>query len=524
MLENDIYTHRSVYADDEFSDAVNSIAKTLRIQTDNVNDIVLTIAAHTLFFSHEELISLFPENDTAYNNRVEKRTIKPLVKEKDYVRAMNLDKPIGMSKKVFLLTRDGDTEARRIKGGDLMVEYPKKRPSETVRTHNYCAGMNYFQMLQLKRPFEWERERAYPNDSARGQKKDLRVDGICHLYEEGRDRARIIYFEQDMGSEGSGTLLDKLDKYNQYGLMDHLDDIIVFSFFQTSASITANHNAVNPYSFTHADRLLSYMDENGLEDIEAVLDSDYTNREYVDALKKAVNGGDGPGIRTKKINRDFLQEFALSAKAHRNPYMQRGFNLKHVEMTLKRLNALHRPFLKYLYELPPFCTNILLGMQVLCLPTTLVAKRIPYAFLSKSHKERMELTRFLSGYFRDVRFIKERSDRIRVSDGRSFASDIALRNAFSLPGGGLVCVEFPFMDIGAYPRAALFKNNYKGSPISLICVFENKEQASQFYEGLDYIHDARTVTPEKSGIYCTFLDFDGLYTHVGGGTIVELDS
>lgn len=103
------------------------------------------------------------------------------------------------------------------KFNDLTISY-KRRGKTTTVMHDYSAGMNLFHLILFKHPFLYKREESVGVSAKTGRDtvNTLRIDAVCSF----KDTPYVLYIEQDMGNEKTSVLVDKLDKYKEYGLMD----------------------------------------------------------------------------------------------------------------------------------------------------------------------------------------------------------------------------------------------------------------------------------------------------------------
>lgn len=519
MLENDVYVTTTPYKKISLNEAVIRIGRTLGASAANIKDLLTVISAYTLHFSHEELRRLLPDDKNAYLNHVIKDGIQQLVQEK-IVEKKNLQRTLGTSKCVFMFQKKGEARAKEIRGGRLTVKYPTrftkdKVKENAVRTHTYCTGMNLFQMLALEMPLEWERERSYPEGFQRGRRRDLQIDGTCRLYPGDQSRGRVIYFEQDMSTENLPELVSKLVFYEKYGLMADRHSMIVFSFYDAKKGfISQNHNKVSPFSKSRADKLLAYMEMRSFDLADEALADGYADTEYVetlqDMLKRADEYGKNESARrfteATHITKDFLRDFSETLGNKVNPYMERELNAIHVNLTKGKIRGLATVLLKQSYDLSiRYMEPIRQGMQVLGIPTTLVSNRVPYGMLSWRKDKQEELKKALAPYFGNLSFVSERTKPLDIDYYRDVKTKIALRNMFSysLPNGlqGIVCVEMPFMDLGAWVRVKMLAEGYANdTPISVVCILEDDRQAGTFFSAITYEHEYTDIPLDIKGI------------------------
>ena len=542
MLDKDIYVSHTPYRDLSMQETVRKISRTLGASAGNVKDLLTLLGAYTIHISHEELRRLLPENNSAYLNHVVKEGIGQLVMDGVLLKK-NLQRTLGMSKCVFMFQKKGEPWAKEIRGGRLTVKYPArftkdKVKEDKVRAHTYCTGMNLFQMLFLEIPLEWERERTYPEGFQKGTYRDLQIDGTCRLYPGDQNKGRVLYFEQDMSTENYPELLEKLFFYEQYHLMDDPDSLIVFSFYDAKKGfISQNHTLVTPYSVKRAKALYAFMAENNCKDVDHALKVGFEDGEYVRVLKDMVKRADQYGVdetarayvKETPVTKEFVEHFLKTLTKKVNPYEERELNTIHVELTKKKITGLATRVMEKTYHNIRYMEPIRRGMQVLGLPTTLVSNRIPYAMLSWSKEKQEELISALLPYFGKLNFVSERTKLLEIAYGRDVTTKISLRNVFSymLPVQGLVCVEMPFMDIGAWVRVKMLVEGYREkTPVSVVCVFEDSEQAKSFFGAIPHEHDHMGIPLDVHGvcgIYGTYLrDLSTVIIPIGEGEIARL--
>ena len=508
MLDNNIYLTASPYASMDPKEAEREIAKNLGIRVKNAADLLLVLNAYTLFMSHEELRALLPS--LSYNNRINKLAI-PQLKKAGYIDRISLKSPVGTSKCLFEITKQGEGAARRIKGGAITVKRPKKFQKDKAQayedklSHPYSAGFNLFQLLLLQEPFEWEREVPYGSGYEFKQNRSdfLQVDARCFLYPKNAKKARCLFIEQDMGTETNRVLMEKLEKYNNYSLMADKDNLIVFSFYQKEASISLDHKGLSVFSNARCRALSDFMEVYNYDLVDEVLASDYKDKDYARALKEFVEAENAKYGEKEVVTASFVEDFAQTLALHENPYMLRSFNMEHLALTKRRLYGIAKALMTFAYQPPLFFDRIAEGFVVSAIPTCLLANRLPFAMLSKFDEAKSRVEETVLRYFPKASFTGEVSDPVPVKTGTS-VSMIRLRNAFTYPtqsGKGYVFVEMPFMDAGSWLRLKLLTDAYAGrDPVSVICVVEDEEQARQLFSAINYEHNDFEVPLDLEGI------------------------
>lgn len=508
MLEKSVYLTKSPYAHLAPKEAEKAIADVLGIKIKNAADLLLVLNAYTLFMSHEELRALLPSS--GYNNRINKLAV-PQLKKAGYIDRIPLKTPIGTSKCLFEITKQGEGAANRTKGGAITVKRPKKFNKDTAQayedklSHPYCAGFNLFQMLLLGEPFEWEREVPYGSAYEFKQNRSdfLQVDARCLVYPKNAKKGRTIFLEQDMGTETNKTLLEKLEKYDNFALMRDPKNMIVFSYYQKEAAIPTDHYQETVFANARCIALSDHMYAYNCESLEDVISTGYQDADYMKLLSSFVEEQNALFGEKEEISASFVSSFAKSLEAHENPYMLRSFNMAHLSLTKNRNAAIAKALMFAAYRPPRFFDRIAEGFVIAGVPTTLMANRLPFVMLSQFETQRALIEKTVSKYFPGAQFASEVSNPLQVSTGTSM-SVLCMRNAFSYDtdsGKGQVYVEMPFMDVGSWLRVKLLRETCKEtSPYSVICVLEDEEQASLFFSAIDYAHDDFDVPTQNEGL------------------------
>lgn len=546
MLKHDVYLPENAYCEDDFDRALEKIGALIGVSSKKISSLLTVIAAHTVYISHDELRGILPKNRITYNNRVSRRGIPPMLKA-GLLERKNLEKPIGSSKCLYRLTEKGYEEASVVKGGLLTEKSPKRRKKKEIekyiRAHNYCTGINYFQMLALGIPFTWEREKPYTYLFDRKNKKNgLQADAVCRLQTEVGERA--VYFEQDMGTEANWRLLEKIQKYENHHLtLDADRGMILFSFFSRDAAISLNHVAPSAYSTLRAKALLDFMETQEADTLNEALAMGFDDREYAEELRETVRRADEhdveesllPYARKTRIDIPFMRAFVESLLSQTNPFRERELNLIHVNFVKTKLKGLVTPILSVRYRLPRHLRPLALGYQMLCVPTTLVTNRIPYAMLSLCEEKRRMIETALYDALGTLSFLGERhmASEIRYADMYANAvTTIRLRNIFRYQTKdhkeGYVAVEMPFMDMGAWLRVQLFAEGYCGEEsVMVVCLLEDSAQAKDFFTTIVYRHDGTSIHAGRrgnAGVYgLTFRRMNRLFSHTGGGKLTDMN-
>lgn len=505
-MNNGIFYSDPVVASFSSEELSRILRDNMGSNTHELRSSLLVLLSYSIYMTYEEVYSLHPVSShviTELNNLI----------SKGYVVKKEFGQAVGTCSIFFAITLSGFDEARKRCIGYLPVRYKYgRKPAAYI--HTYYAGYNLFQILKLPFRFAWERE--YLGDSY-DYKKDfkkriLQVDALCTL-EPSSEHQKKLYIEEDTGSEAFSILLGKMENYNELSYMSvhSIDDKIIFSCVDDAASFRQPRgDGPNPFNEKKVGSLISYMSSNGYTDARQVLNGS-SSKEELFALKLLETVGavfrmdDGSFKNSSlKVDEEFLRDYRKKLVHLRSPYLLGKINLKHLLVSMRRLHSLSVEAVNG-YRTHRWVYPLSRGYQVLCVPTPLLADRLRYSMLSSFEEIQMCVCRALSSYFGNIVFRKDLSDDIFLSNGGSRYKSIRLRNVFSyeIDGkDGLLAVEMPFIDVGAWVRCFLFSRYYEGkAPVNIVCVFENSYQAEMFYRLLGYSYTNSGVELAQSGIF-----------------------
>lgn len=130
----------------------------------------------------------------------------------------------GHSRMGYCLTKKGIAAVSQYFPRETTSEIKVRRSGGYVPEHDYSCGMNILSALYLRIPFFWEKEYVLP-----GKYKVLRaVRSDCVLVTRFKD-PQVLFIEQDMGTENSVTLVNKVGAYGDHGVQQELNCSVIFS-------------------------------------------------------------------------------------------------------------------------------------------------------------------------------------------------------------------------------------------------------------------------------------------------------
>lgn len=508
MLDGDIFVNHKSLDIDGTAGILKHMEDTLSFSGKDLQDAVLVLCAYCFCLSQEEFSLLYPLNDSFFKV-FSSRVLKPLIKEKLLTeeKASAAKDREGTARVFYTITKAGYDYAHSLCHGRLTAKYKKER-AKIARSHTYYIGYNLIQILLLGYAVTWQREYLLNAPYVYTKKKKiLQVDAKADLYEAfGQSPFMTVYVEQDMGSEKNDVLFGKLSGYAELSLMDNpKKSLVLFSFSPKGVRINQNtaKQTNHPYDVRKIEALLEYLNFMHLDDAYEAYVTGFPEHGFIE--KFLLVTGAGKEVKNDTIlkrgsvtaDRAFIEEFKALTKSLRNPYLHKEYNMQRVSFARKRLEDMVKLIYAYAGDKDPCFDRMRQGYQVFYLPTTLVANRLPFAFLSRAGEELGKLSVSLKR-FDALTFVDEVSaDTLSLDKGVR----IRLRNEFSYGKGSRLFVEFPALDLGAWLRILHFSRLYhKDVPIILVCVFETRQQLSDFYRTCNAYMDDFGLS--KSNILC----------------------
>lgn len=494
----------------EFSDAKEAVSyaeNVFGLYIGKMEDLIVLFASLCVYISAEELsfaLCLSKQRSSAYLTALSKKKgkVNPVLK------VVSTDSTQGHSRKFFQVTSYGHKKAMQIFNGLSLAKYKSKRSLISL-VHTYGAGMNAFHVFMANIPFRWERE-VTPNIGSKyykGVSNLLQIDAICHLWYNDRKKSRKIYFEEDTGSETRKILIQKLEKYVQYGYMQDVNDIIFFSFLKSGVSNSYSSVGESEYLHKLADALSEYnapdvyslymQNKSTLGDNLLLFIQNFLLQTGCAYIK------DGALIKTgKTCDTQFVHDYIRTLSSHVNPWKLRELNERHNELCVSTLRAFVIEFIESFALYPAYTVRMLKGYRIYCCPTQLCADAVRYSCLSLDASLQEKVISSLSGLFGDVSYKKDLYGI--VIDEKLTVDKINLRDNFTFERDGFngnICVEFPCYDAGAWIRLWYFIRHKKKDPVSVLCVFNTRQQAVSFFSVLAYSMEHLSVQYKGSEVY-----------------------
>ncbi len=452
-----------------------------------VSDLLLILASIATYISQEELNLICQTNTWTVRN-----TLNALIKKHKLKKVSG--QYCGSTRAYYHLTPSGWNEAYALMADNLCIPYsPKKNSNQLV--HKYGAGMNVFQMILAGSPCIWGRETMlFGNGINRGNEDSLWADMFCYAWIGQSRIERRIYFEEDTGSENFRTLYKKIINYGISGRMEYPQEMLIFSFISKSAKLKPIEKE---YLFSNSkiEFLRDILYKSNRETLQQIAEEDPTKR-----------GADLCHIYTDYLNtpltREFLTKYLNSLKHLRNPWQIAAHNAGHRKLALRSLRYMASNLIsKAAQDMSRAHTRMLYGFQVLFSATPLVADIMPWACLDVFPENQHLISSSIDALFPGMSYISNITDNLYSSQNDTYS--INMRNCFSSGKGGILSVEFLGFDLSAWLRTWYLARIFdKAPPISVLCVFDTKDQVNDFCARMGF-SPAKADMPQRGfyGIY-----------------------
>lgn len=442
--------------------------------------------------------SYLTASDLSYYLGMPEKSFKSLHKQLNDMERAGLIKKTQLKTKdafsrvLYYLTENGFATSAAFIGIPYYFNY-KRRGKQITTMHDYSVGLNALQLILYGTPFLWDKEVSYAA-ALGGMKKtgSLCVDAICDF----KDTPYRMYIEEDLGSESTGVLLGKLEKYHQYGLLkDGVNELVVYSFRQPY--LTCDSPYIPAYSAKKVEEVRKWLlqSEKTLLGAVACLQGNLldegtekilkTMESLVQVLELQESNKDITAESLKFYLSD-LRELKLDCRVRDHNKMQEKFTrgrFRSMAVTLAR------NYRKAPYSNQPYVSDLMKGFPIYCCSTTLLMNEIPYYFYKQASMQ-YSFAFYLNELFPGI---KEESYEEVLEPYLTKPSGnmcvLGLRNAFSF-AYGKVCVEYLGRDLGAVLRILRYIDSYMNtdSRVYLVCMLE---QLSDF----NFFH--KSIFPEK---------------------------
>lgn len=417
------------------------------------------------------------------------------------------------------------------KGGEIKI----RRSGGLVPAHDYGVGISLYSFLLSGIPFYYEKEDTYSVQTLHKQKGSVCVD--CTLYLRGESPYRI-YLEQDMGSETTTTLINKIGAYKRLGLADACSCIVFSSHSIMPFSSCGTFSPValdeiyRDMAATNMDKLYEYFTayENSFDGKrlalvkkllvrtgvcdaysdgiacvpEKVTAASVLKRRLIYSYRNKVETG-------SRLSDDFtlidIERYIEELRSGCNPYRLRSYNTEQYRIAKQKFRNISLVLTKYAasgHTTRDDVSCLLSGYACYMLPSMLIDNATPLinpfdcSFIKKCCKA-------VEAYYPGI------SNCSVASLSKPFYFEdydhVVLRNACVLSNGRTVCFEHIGKDIGAFVRCfylCLIAKVVPDLDLHIVAVCDNDDDMIFFCKCAGY-YMKYSRFPEKQGFYLSFL-------------------
>ncbi len=426
------------------------------------------------------------------------------LKNKGMINSINTGLKDGFSKSFYYPTETGFMTALSLLDNSDVASFKYKRRGKMITTmHDYSIGLNALHLMLNGVPFYWGKEVGYTNASTGSKNKgSLCVDGVA-LFNDGNK----VFIEEDLGTETTGILIGKLDKYYSYELFDEpANHALIFSFRKpyilcegdnfpaySPKALLALLDTLDSYGIT----LLDYY--NDLKSKQYLTDADKENISIIRHIGRIYNILDNKRDLTANVPYDTLYALYTNIMELRSDERVSELNVAHEEFTKNRMRSMAGLLCKkYRLSLAgalsePYILSLLLGMGVYCISTNLLSNTLPYIFYNQSNMQ-YTMAGALNGIFDGIS-PKGYSPLLpfRLTTAAGIKDALILRNSIPF-NNGYVCMEYLSKDLGAILRVKRYVELYLENKenVYVVCLVDNIKDAL-FYSSEDFL-DCRGST------------------------------
>lgn len=363
--------------------------------------------------------------------------------------------------------------------------------------HNYGIGISLLNLMQLGIPMDYLNQNTYYSEY--NHVPNLIVDS-----EIGFDDNHFwkIYLEQDMGTERSDVLYNKLVNYYHHTLFRNSRSYVVFSSHATIPFLD-----IPAFQMLPLQKLAAYMESSNCQNLQALYEN-YSNVLPPDVLIAlmqliqltsrgyALSSNKKP-LAIEKINENstFVLRTAESPFTLQKLYkyiddLKSGNNLYPLRLYIeKQYDLCNRKFRNLIDKIrvrrdSVFIGNLLNTVSVFFTPSMMLNNNY-YFFAPEDSGYSKILHGILSNYipYAHAATYQLVSPNFNAHDTREYYT-IKFRNCFMYDNTVVACVEHISQDVAGYLRALYYARDYQeyGHDFALICVYDSKQDAFDFVE------------------------------------------
>lgn len=409
----------------------------------------------------------------------------------------------GCARAFYYLTQDGFYTAASLFASGIPTEF-KRRGKEYSVMHDYSVGLNALHLILFGKPFSFIREYSYGVSAKTGRDTvgSLRVDGICIF----NNTPYRIFFEEDLGNEPNGTLLDKMVKYKRFGNMEHAaTESIVFSFRKPYCTSEApEYPEYSPKALKALFRQLKSFGVNSLADTfkmaeQAPQKLTEANYEILGRLLCRVGILHTDGKIKGDMSLAGLGEFICELEELRSDWRVKDLNRQQYDFTMAKFRMLSgllvSKYRKSNLTTDLYMTEMMKGFSVWTVPTCLLINYLPYFYPELSGMYTV-FENALKSLWPETHYVSCLLKKRLIKTGGNPAP-LILKNIYAC-SDRLFSIEYISRDVGALMRVLRFRLDYltEDTSITILCLVDSFKDAL-FLSNQDYL-DLKGIHFESS--------------------------
>lgn len=388
-----------------------------------------------------------------------------------------------------------------------------ERLAPLVPLHDYGVGVSILSLLTLRRRISIQKEVSFYSGAAISTSGKMRSDAWITLQGNGDFHLDTrIYLEQDMGTESTRQLMNKLIAYGEGRFVNPDTECIILSCYAPSGALASHvdsasvRKVVKAFEYSCCPDLYSFYEE-----VAPTLDRDIYSVTEMILLVTGAAVQDKSGKITPPpsgglvITPEWLENYLADVVSLNGPYVERFVNLRLYNNAKRTFYSLCEAVCRRARqgvdgEVSGFLNwTILRGLSIFVLPSTLLANSSGFFMLTDGAAGLMRYRNAIEGYYPHGRldsyayvsgkfcrtydvYVK----RFEVSDGSNYRLDMKFEHCFvpplDDPKGTVICLEHIGRDIGAFFRLFVLSHAVKRADLNIhvIAVCDSPEDAIAF--------------------------------------------
>ena len=357
-----------------------------------------------------------------------------------------------------------------------------KETSKTVPLvpmHDYGVGISLLSLLMLRRAISVSKEVSFHSGAGITTSGKMRSDAWIDLSgSRSSHTATRIFLEQDMGTESTRKIVNKLFAYGESRYLDPAQNCIILSCYAPSGALKGGRFDRGTILQLLA-LLTDWVNAGGPDDLFALYENAPAealplSHHELESLLLSVEAASRCGMSKfiRKPGNIFtsadLQTYAEQLEYGNNPCYEKSVNIRLMLLSKKSFRSLclylHKVIFENAYTTSFFARALFGGYSAFVLPSTLLSNSAPFFMRTDGAGRLDHYVSSISGYLPDLKdyILADGTGatfqlQIRVKqdqDSQDGIEHIAITfpNAFYSLNGSIVCLEHLGRDLGAFVR------------------------------------------------------------------------